>query len=81
MWIGSFGTNKALVVVFTLLLVTFILLTIGAAGSPSLHTMGGYIGILTAIAAWYTSFAGIVNNTLGRVVFPVGARQKANLKA
>lgn len=81
MWLGSFGTNKALVVVFTLLLVTFILLTMGAAGSPSLHTLGGYIGILTAIAAWYTSFAGVVNNTLGRAVLPVGARQKVNLHA
>lgn len=76
MWIGSFGTNKALVVVFTLLLVTFILLTIGAAGSPSSHTIGGYIGILTAIAAWYTSFAGVLNNTYGRVVLPVGPCKK-----
>lgn len=76
MWLGSFGTNKALVTVFTLLLVTFILLTIGAAGSPSLHTAGGYIGILTAIAAWYTSFAGVLNNTFGRVVLPIGPCKK-----
>jgi len=76
MWIGSFGTNKALIVTFTLLLITFILLTIGAAGSPSFHTMGGYVGILTAIVAWYTSFAGVMNNTYGRVVLPVGPCKK-----
>lgn len=81
MWIGSFGTNKALVVVFSLLLVTFILLTIGAAGSPSLHTMGGYVGIVTAIAAWYTSFAGVMNNTFGRVVLPVGPNTRPNIHA
>ncbi|MDD4237460.1 MAG: acetate uptake transporter [Desulfotomaculaceae bacterium] len=76
MWIGSFGTNKALVVTFTLLLLAFILLTIGAAGSASAHTMGGYVGILTAIVAWYTSAAGVINNTYGRVVLPVGPCKK-----
>ena len=72
MWIGSFGTNKALIVVFTLLLLTFILLTIGAAGNDAAHTWGGYCGIVTAIAAWYTSAAGIYNAVFGRVVLPVG---------
>jgi len=76
MWIGSFGTNKALFVTFTLLLVAFILLTIGAAGNASAHIMGGYVGILTAIAAWYTSAAGIFNTVFGRVVLPVGPAKK-----
>lgn len=72
MWIGSFGTNKALVVTFTLLLLAFILLTIGAAGNHAAHTWGGYVGILTALVAWYTSAAGIFNTVYGRVVLPVG---------
>ncbi|MDD4237633.1 MAG: acetate uptake transporter [Desulfotomaculaceae bacterium] len=76
MWIGSFGTNKALVATFTLLLLAFILLTIGAAGSPAAHTAGGYVGILTAIVAWYTSAAGVFNNTYGRVVLPIGPCKK-----
>lgn len=76
MWIGSFGTNKALVVTFTLLLLAFILLTIGAAGNAAAHTWGGYVGILTAIAAWYTSAAGIFNTVYGRVVLPVGPCKK-----
>jgi succinate-acetate transporter protein len=76
MWIGSFGTNKALIVVFTLLLLTFILLTIGAAGNDAAHTWGGYCGIVTAIAAWYTSAAGIYNAVFGRVVLPVGPCKK-----
>jgi succinate-acetate transporter protein/Lon protease-like protein len=76
MWIGSFGTNKALIVTFTLLLLTFILLTIGAAGNHAAHTWGGYLGIVTAFAAWYTSAAGIFNTVFGRAVLPVGTCKK-----
>ena len=76
MWIGSFGTNKALVTTFTLLLLAFILLTIGAAGNAAAHTWGGYVGILTAIVAWYTSAAGVINTVFGRVVCPVGPCKK-----
>ncbi|NLI13953.1 MAG: acetate uptake transporter [Peptococcaceae bacterium] len=76
MWIGSFGTNKALVVTFTLLLLAFILLTIGAAGNHAAHTWGGYVGIATAIVAWYTSAAGIFNTVYGKVVLPVGPCKK-----
>lgn len=76
MWIGSFGTNKALVATFTLLLIAFILLTVGAAGSETAHTLGGYVGILTAFAAWYTSAAGIFNTVFGRVILPTGPFKK-----
>jgi succinate-acetate transporter protein len=76
MWIGSFGASKALVVTFTLLLAAFILLTIGAAGNETAHTLGGYAGILTAFAAWYTSAAGIFNTVFGRVILPVGPFKK-----
>jgi succinate-acetate transporter protein len=76
MWIGSFGTNKALIATFTLLLIAFILLTIGAAGNAAAHTMGGYVGIATAIVAWYTSAAGVINTVNGRVVLPVGPIKK-----
>ncbi len=76
MWIASFRTTKALTVVFTLLLLTFILLTIGAAGNAAIHTWGGYTGILTAIVAWYTSAAGVINTVSGRTVCPVGPCNK-----
>jgi succinate-acetate transporter protein len=72
MFIASFRTSAALVVTFGLLLVTFILLAIGNSG---LHTnivkWGGYIGLATAAAAWYASFAAVVNSTFGRVMLPV----------
>lgn len=76
MWIGSFATNKALVTTFTLLIIAFILLDMGAAGNAAAHTWGGYVGILTAFAAWYTSAAGVLNTVYGRVVLPVGPCKK-----
>lgn len=42
MWLGSFGTNKALVTVFSLLLVTFILLDIGHFFHPGWNRIGGF---------------------------------------
>lgn len=76
MWIGSFRTTKALTATFTLLLLAFILLTLGAAGNATAHTWGGYVGIATAIVAWYTSAAGVINTVSGRVVCPVGPCNK-----
>ena len=32
---------------------------------------GGYIGIVTAVVAWYASFAVVVNSTFGRTIMPV----------
>jgi uncharacterized protein len=48
--------NNALVVTFGLLLVALILLTIGELGpGTGAHTPGGYVGVATAIAAWYVA--------------------------
>lgn len=74
MWIGSFSINWALVVVFALLLATFAILTIGELLAPGLIVLGGYVGIATAFAAWYTSAAGVINSTSGRTLLPVGPR-------
>jgi succinate-acetate transporter protein len=76
MFLASLRTTAAVAAVFLLLAVTFILLGIGnshgsAAGS-GLVKVGGYVGILTAIAAWYASFAQVINSTFGRTVAPLG---------
>ena len=76
MWIGSIKTNKALLLTFTLLLATFILLDIGHFGDPKFNVIGGFMGVATAIAAWYTSAAGIINTTFGKVVLPIGPAKK-----
>jgi succinate-acetate transporter protein len=74
MAIASVRTNAAIATVLVLLFVTFLLLTLGEFGVGSLATIGGYLGLVTALAAWYASAAVVTNATWGRVVLPVGAR-------
>jgi len=72
MFVASFRTSAALVVVFGLLTVTFILLAIGNSGLDNdVVKFGGWFGIATAIVAWYASMAAVVNSTFGRTVLPV----------
>jgi succinate-acetate transporter protein len=72
LWIGTFRQNRALWLVFLALWITFVLLAIGDFGAPSIGTIGGYVGLVTAALAFYTSAAIIVNDYLGRSVLPVG---------
>jgi succinate-acetate transporter protein len=72
MFIASLRTTGAIALVFLLLAVTFILLGIGDAGAhENITKAGGYVGIATALAAWYASFAAVTNSTFGRTVLPV----------
>jgi uncharacterized protein len=78
MFIASLRTTGAVAVVFLLLAITFFILGIGnaslAGGTAATNgtiKLGGWFGIVTAIAAWYASFAAVVNSTYGRVVAPV----------
>lgn len=74
MWIASFKVNMAVMIVFLLLTATFFLLGIGdLAGVSSISTIGGYVGLATAFAAWYASAAVVINTNFGRTVLPVGA--------
>ena len=72
MTIAALRVNGAVLLVFVLLTATFILLAIGAVGAHTTVThWGGYIGLATAAAAWYASFAAVTNSTFGRTVLPV----------
>jgi succinate-acetate transporter protein len=71
MTIPSLRVSAAVAAVFILLTVTFVLLTIGAFRSQTTVTQwGGYFGIATAAAAWYASFAGVVNETFKKAIIP-----------
>jgi succinate-acetate transporter protein len=72
MLIASLRTTGAVALVFLLLTITFILLAIGASGGSTNTThLGGWLGLATAVAAWYASFAGVTNATWRRTVLPV----------
>jgi succinate-acetate transporter protein len=76
MTVAAMKTNTAVLSVFIFLSLTFIALTIGnwGAGHSGLVKTGGYLGIVTAILAFYASAAGVINDTHGKVVLPVGPR-------
>jgi len=78
MMICSLRTYGATAAVFVLLFLTYIALGIGwlaaSKSGPSTfwNHLGGYLGILTALAAWYTSFAGVITSVSnGKVALPV----------
>jgi succinate-acetate transporter protein len=79
MFFASLRTTGAVALVFLLLAVTFILLAWGDLGSghTSIGHAGGWVGLATAIAAWYASFAAVLNSTFGKVVLPVFPLRKA----
>jgi succinate-acetate transporter protein len=72
MTVAALRVSGAVLLVFVLLTITFVLLAIGAVGAHENVThWGGYLGLATAAAAWYASFAAVANSTFGRVVLPV----------
>src|SRR5450631_231761 len=72
MTVAALRVSGAVLLVFVLLTITFVLLAIGATGPhESVTHWGGYLGLATAAAAWYASFAAVTNSTFGRVVLPV----------
>jgi succinate-acetate transporter protein len=65
--------NLAVFGVFLTLQLTEIFLAIGNfTSSPGWTQFGGYLGILTALVAWYTSMAGVANGLNGKIRIPVG---------
>jgi succinate-acetate transporter protein len=73
MLIMSSQVNMAVFLVFLTLELTEIILFVGLfTGSTGTVKFGGYVGIVTALVAWYTSAAGVSNGLAGKVRFPVG---------
>ncbi|MCL5117155.1 MAG: acetate uptake transporter [Firmicutes bacterium] len=81
MWIATFKTTMALQLVFLALWVTFILLAIGNWGMSGMTQVGGYVGLITAILAFYLSAAEVINEAHGKTVLPVGPFNKATQTA
>lgn len=74
--LGTFRLNGGLVVVFVLLFIAFILLAIGffngSGFGVGITAIGGWVGVLTAIAAWYVALAGILRGVSGgKIALPI----------
>jgi uncharacterized protein len=73
MLLCSAMVNLAVFGVFLTLEITEIVLFIGFfSNSTGTIKIGGIIGVITAVVAWYTSFAGVANGLNGRLRAPVG---------
>jgi succinate-acetate transporter protein len=75
MTIAAMRTSGAVLAVFVALTITFIFLAIGnyatsTRTSNDIIHIGGWFGFLTALLAWYASFAGVTNATWARTVLP-----------
>lgn len=74
MLVASTAVNKAVFLVFLTLELTEIFgFWANFGGSTGLGKFDGYVGVVTALVAWYASFAGVMNGQRGRTVLPVGA--------
>ncbi len=74
MFLGTLRINLALIAVFAFLFLTFLSLTVAELGSVStLGILGGWLGIITALLAWYTALAGVLGKT-GMFSLPVWER-------
>jgi hypothetical protein len=72
MTVAAKFTTGSIFAVFVALSATFLFLAIGAlADNTLIHQIGGWLGIVTALLAWYGSFAVVLNSTAKRVVLPV----------
>jgi hypothetical protein len=73
MWIPAMHLNLMLNLTFLLLWITFILLGVGNyMGNDGIISLGGFVGIATAVVAAYGSFAIVTNSVLGVKRFPLG---------
>jgi succinate-acetate transporter protein len=75
MTIAASRVSLVVLAVFAFLALTFIALAIGDLSvSTSWTKLGGWLGLITAVVAWYGSLAGVANSTFRRVVFPTMPR-------
>jgi succinate-acetate transporter protein len=76
MLLWSASVSRAVFAVFLTLEITEILLFIGffadQKAGEGLVRVGGWVGVLTALVAWYTSAAGVANAMAERPVVAVG---------
>jgi succinate-acetate transporter protein len=75
MTVSAWRVSTGVFAVFVFLTLTFIALFLGAfAGATGMTVLGGWLGIVTALIAWYCSLAVVGKATNKRTVHAVGRR-------
>lgn len=75
MFLGTLRSNLALMGVFFFLFLTYVALAIGAFGGGAIfNVIGGWLGIITALFAWYTALAGLLTSVKPSFILPIGPR-------
>jgi succinate-acetate transporter protein len=75
MTVSAWRVSMGVFAVFVFLTLTFIALSLGAfSAAAGMTVLGGWLGIVTALIAWYCSLAVVANSTYKRIVLPVGRR-------
>jgi uncharacterized protein len=61
-FVSSLRTNIGMIVTLALLFLSYLLLTIGelTGGSTTALIIGGWLGVLTGLVAWYNAFAALL---------------------
>ena len=73
MFLATFSKPRALQAIFFFLTLTFYALAIGdATGNYGIVNVGGYLGLITALCAFYLAAAEILNESYGRTILPIG---------
>ncbi|MCK3658150.1 transcriptional regulator [Pasteurellaceae bacterium Pebbles2] len=73
MFFGTLAKAKALRAIFFFLTLTFYALAIGdATGNHSIVNVGGFLGLITALCAFYLAAADVINESFGRTILPIG---------
>jgi uncharacterized protein len=70
-WVVTWRKNMALISIFGLLTATFFILSAATAtGSKTVKNVGGYFGFCTALGAFYTGVAELINEEYGQHILP-----------
>lgn len=82
--IASLKTNHALISVFFFLTITYLFLAFGqwqaggvynVVNDPGLSKVGGWLGIVTGLLAWYTAAAVVINSSHKRELVPTNLKR------
>lgn len=72
MFLGTLRRNMALMVLFALLFLTFLALTTSELyDTVTFQPIAGWLGIATAVVAWYTALAGMLSSAKSAFNLPV----------